>query len=200
MLAAFAAAVPPAGGAMQAVAKQVDGHPEVVVKNAAHTKGTIVARVPNGDPATILQDYGEYIFVRWHDVEGYVRAENVVRVQAPAQTSQCTTTRCVRQSWNGQPNQPCCSKCVQKGGREHGANCQHRWDAQVPAVAAPPVVAGANVLQAPKCGSGCFRFAAAGFAACWRPCVASGGSQHGPRCEETQIKTILQVRPIYPKY
>ena len=154
MAAACAAAVPAAADAMKAVARQVDGHPEVAVKNAAHTKGTIVAMVPNGDSITILQDYGEYIFVRWHVVEGYVRAENVVRVQALAQTSQCITAGCLRQPWNGQPDQPCCRKCVQKGGHEHGTGCQLRWDAQVPAVAAP---------QEAKCESGCGRLAAAGF-------------------------------------
>ena len=55
---------------MQAVAKQMDGHSDVVVKNAAHSKGIVVAKVPNGDSLSILRDDGEYLFVRWHDVEG----------------------------------------------------------------------------------------------------------------------------------
>ena len=52
---------------------QVDGYPEVVVKSAAHSKGVVVAKVPNGDSLAIVDDYGEYLSVRWQDVEGYLK-------------------------------------------------------------------------------------------------------------------------------
>ena len=36
-------------GHLKATAQQAHGHPEVVIKSAPHTKGGVVAMVPNGE-------------------------------------------------------------------------------------------------------------------------------------------------------
>jgi len=59
------------------VAKQVDGHAEVVLKDSPNPRGNIVAKVPNGEAFSILADEGEYYKVRWGGKEGYVKRENL---------------------------------------------------------------------------------------------------------------------------
>jgi putative heme iron utilization protein len=67
------------------VAQQSDGHPEVVLKNMPGPEGSVVAKVPNGQPLTFLADHGDYVRVRWEHTEGYARRANVVAAQVAAQ-------------------------------------------------------------------------------------------------------------------
>lgn len=113
-------------GAMKAVAQQVDGHPEVVIKNKADATGSIVAKVPNGQLLTVLGDHGDYVGVRWNDIEGFARANNLARhtevggagasassatnakVTHPGEGGErCSTPGCGKPTWNGCPGEKC---------------------------------------------------------------------------------------------
>ena len=62
-----------AAPARRAFARQIDGHPEVVVKDAPASTGGIVTKVPNGEPVTVLSEDSEYTKIEWRGTEGYVR-------------------------------------------------------------------------------------------------------------------------------
>lgn len=72
----------------KAVAQQVDGHPDVVLKDAPNPQGTIVAKVPNGQSVTVLVNNGEYVRVRRQAIEGWSRSNNLVRQPAQTQISE----------------------------------------------------------------------------------------------------------------
>jgi hypothetical protein len=56
------------------IAGQADGHAEVVVKDEL---GQIVAKVPNGEILTVLQNGPGIAKVRWNNVEGWAKATNL---------------------------------------------------------------------------------------------------------------------------
>merc|ERR1712216_711733 len=65
------------------LAKQADGHAEVVLRDAPSTEGRIIAMIPNGQPLSHLSDDGSYFKVRWNDTgqEGYIKRENLYHSQ-----------------------------------------------------------------------------------------------------------------------
>lgn len=76
-----------AAPAQSFVAKQADGHAEVVLKSSPNSQGSVVAKVPNGQAFVLLGDHGDYVKVRWEDEEGYARKENVVQENSIKQES-----------------------------------------------------------------------------------------------------------------
>ena len=50
--------------AQEAVAKQADGHPAVVLKDIADHAGAVVAHLPNGNLLTIVAELGDFVKVR----------------------------------------------------------------------------------------------------------------------------------------
>ena len=46
--------VPTWGGHLKAMAQQVDGHPDIVIKNAAQATGGVITKVPNGEMMMVL--------------------------------------------------------------------------------------------------------------------------------------------------
>ena len=77
---AAAAVVAVAPSLRETVAQQVDGHPDVALKSAAHSKGHVLAMVPNGHVLKVLAEHNDYVHVRWNDTEGYVRMENTTMI------------------------------------------------------------------------------------------------------------------------
>ena len=80
-------APPPQVGEIM-IARQVDGHPEVILRRAP--KKARVGEVPNGEEVTVQWVEGEFVCVRWRDIEGVARVENLVRRssnRAPLRTS-----------------------------------------------------------------------------------------------------------------
>ena len=69
-------APPPQVGEIM-IARQVDGHPEVILRRAP--KKARVGEVPNGEEVTVQWVEGEFVCVRWRDIEGVARVENLVR-------------------------------------------------------------------------------------------------------------------------
>ena len=53
---------------------------DVVLRSAAHTGASIVAKVPNGQRLKIFGTQGEYIEVDWCGTHGFVKMGNVVPV------------------------------------------------------------------------------------------------------------------------
>ena len=54
---------------------------DVVLRSAAHTGASIVAKVPNGQRLKIFGTQGEYIEVDWCGTHGFVKMGNVVPVR-----------------------------------------------------------------------------------------------------------------------
>ena len=69
-------APPPQVGEIM-IARQVDGHPEVILRRAP--KKARVGEVPNGEEVTVQWVEGEFVCVRWRHIEGVARVENLVR-------------------------------------------------------------------------------------------------------------------------
>jgi len=59
--------------------QQSEGYPEVVLKDQPHPSGNVVAKVPNGQLVTLLADGGAYARVRWLQIEGFCRGNNLKR-------------------------------------------------------------------------------------------------------------------------
>ena len=57
------------------IARQVDGHPDVILRRAP--KKARVAEVPNGQEVTVVDNEGEFVLVRWGGIEGFARVENL---------------------------------------------------------------------------------------------------------------------------
>ena len=72
-------APPPQVGEIM-IARQVDGHPEVILRRAP--KKARVGEVPNGEEVTVQWVEGEFVCVCWRDIEGVARVENLVRCQS----------------------------------------------------------------------------------------------------------------------
>ena len=58
------------------IARQVDGHPDVILRRAPQKER--VAKVPNGQEVTVVDNEGEFVLVRWGGIEGFARVENLV--------------------------------------------------------------------------------------------------------------------------
>lgn len=65
------------------VARQADGHSEVVLKNMPCPEGSVVAMVPNGQLLTFIAEHGGYSKVCWGRTEGYARRGNMVLAKPP---------------------------------------------------------------------------------------------------------------------
>ena len=72
-------APPPQVGEIM-IARQVDGHPEVILRRAP--KKARVGEVPNREEVTVQWVEGEFVCVCWRDIEGVARVENLVRCQS----------------------------------------------------------------------------------------------------------------------
>jgi len=62
------------------VARQADGHAEIVLKNA----GSYVAKIPNGELLTVLGEFGDGVHIHWRGFEGSVKTSNIVRQRTTA--------------------------------------------------------------------------------------------------------------------
>ena len=66
--------------AQPGIAQQADGFPDVVLRDAPGA-GNIVAKVPNGQPVTIIQRHGDppndQLQVQWNAVQGWAKATNI---------------------------------------------------------------------------------------------------------------------------
>ena len=72
-------APPPQVGEIM-IARQVDGHPEVILRRAP--KKARVGEVPNREEVTVQWVEGEFVCVCWRNIEGVARVENLVRCQS----------------------------------------------------------------------------------------------------------------------
>jgi len=74
-----------------AVAQQAEGHPEVVLRDAAGA-GNIVAKVPNGQTLSIIQRHGDQVQVQWDaaqpPVQGWAKATNIKPMAPESASSQ----------------------------------------------------------------------------------------------------------------
>jgi len=94
------------------------------------------------------------------------RADDPSATAAPAPAVVCMRIGCGKPTWNGLPNQYC------------GLPCKQQDEASRPPAAGLP--GGAQCQNFHLCG----RPAALGFPTCCRTCLATGGQQHGPMCEQ----------------
>ena len=72
----------------------------------------------------------------YHIVDGRIEA---IGDTASNVRPRCNVPGCSRETWNGQPGEPCCRTCKSSGSAEHGPDCNRKHGHVVPTVPVVPV-------------------------------------------------------------